>query len=185
MLYSRKLVNTPQADRSCATRQINFVLSAPHNSDDKMQVVASVRSRSVTTRASSTGSTTPFATRQCTHAVMSGSHAVRLVSAQKHNPQDSSAQPISTLLNIPKTCRPTSSPIGSVTLGAVNLTGVSRNEMPNIIPAHRKHDATSSITGCTRKHSPGEVRRSITCASICSSSTNWSGMSTRANLSPL
>jgi hypothetical protein len=57
--------------------------------------------------------------------------------------QATNTKPISTLLSAPKMWRPTSKPINNVTLGAVNLTGVSKNEMPNTIPAQTKHKAAS------------------------------------------
>ena len=50
----------------------------------------------------------------------------------------------STMLSALKTSRPMPSPMGTVTPGARNLRGASRNEMASTMPSHTKVTAVAS-----------------------------------------
>ncbi len=68
------------------------------------------------------------------------------------------AKIVSTMLSARKTRRPIPSPIGTVTPGARNFRGVSRNEIAKTIPSHTKTietAATDSVVNAGQSQSPG------------------------------
>lgn len=69
------------------------------------------------------------------------------------------AKIVSTMLSARKTRRPIPSPIGTVTPGARNFKGVSKNEIAKSIPSHTKTIETATADSVVKRGSIAKSRQ--------------------------